>query len=208
MNKKKLITMIASLAMVAVIGIGATLAYMTQTTDTKENTFTVGRVDASLTETNKDGKQWDDTTDGKNLYPGQSVVKKPIMTILKESSDAYAFLKVEGADALVGNGFIITSGVVADEVKVDTASGFHENWIKVEGEALDGIYRYELDIKKSTEEQALAPLFDLVTYKTTMEGAADEASSKKGKITITGCAVQAEGVSPEKAKELVNFDKK
>lgn len=47
MRKKKLLTAAVSLSLVAVIGVGATLAYFTDT-DTRQNTFTTGKVDIVL----------------------------------------------------------------------------------------------------------------------------------------------------------------
>lgn len=41
-SKKKLITLITSIALIAAVGVGATLAYLTATTGTVTNTFTVG----------------------------------------------------------------------------------------------------------------------------------------------------------------------
>ena len=48
MKKRNLLISLLSLALVAVIGVGATLAYFTDKTDTKKNTFTTGKVDIVL----------------------------------------------------------------------------------------------------------------------------------------------------------------
>lgn len=48
MKKKNILTAAVSLSLVAVIGVGATLAYFTDTTDTATNVFTTGQVDIEL----------------------------------------------------------------------------------------------------------------------------------------------------------------
>lgn len=200
MNKKKLITMAASLAMVAIIGVGATLAYMTSTTDEKTNTFTVGKVEAGLVEETDGGKNWDDTTDGKDMYPGQEVVKMPIMSILEGSSDSYAFLEVTGADALVESGLftISTQGML----------GFSADWVKVQGDGkLDGVYRYKDVITKelAADGEKLPAIFDKVTYSTEAENGTVGATV--GSITVVGCAVQADGMDVDQALAQVSFTK-
>lgn len=230
MNRKKLFTMVASLSLVAVIGIGATLAYMTSTTAQKTNTFTVGKVNAELDEKTDgpDGERsWEDDKDGKNMYPGQSVVKKPIMTIKAGSSNSFAFLKVTGADELVNAGFIITSGMESEEIKAETISAFSEDWEKVADsenndlkpgdKTLDGIYRYVGDDAdganaegekfiagpKETDTALQAPIFDMVTYRNDMEN--PETTQEAGKITVIGCAVQADGLRAAEALEQAKF---
>ncbi|MDO5323968.1 MAG: TasA family protein, partial [Clostridia bacterium] len=51
MNKKKVLVLAVSVCLVAILAIGGTLAYFTDT-DAKTNTFTVGNVDITLTEPN------------------------------------------------------------------------------------------------------------------------------------------------------------
>jgi len=48
--KKKLITLIVALALVASVGVGATLAYLSDTTETVENVFQVGNINISVVE--------------------------------------------------------------------------------------------------------------------------------------------------------------
>ncbi len=51
MNKKKLVTTFGSLALVGVIGVGASLAYLSDKTNTLTNTFTIGsNIDITLDE--------------------------------------------------------------------------------------------------------------------------------------------------------------
>ena len=55
MNKRKIVLLATSLCMIAILAIGGTLAYFTDN-DKATNTFTVGNVDITLTEQERDGK--------------------------------------------------------------------------------------------------------------------------------------------------------
>ncbi|NLC39817.1 MAG: hypothetical protein GX763_02745 [Clostridiaceae bacterium] len=86
--KKRILTVSLLLALAAILIIGATIAYFTDTTDTKTNTFTVGKVKIDLEE-----PKWEDVT--ATLMPGVSFDKDPTITVLADSQDAYVFLKLE-----------------------------------------------------------------------------------------------------------------
>ena len=79
-RSEKIIFGILTLGLLAVLVIGSTLAYMTDR-ENKENTFTVGTLDVSLEE-----KNWDDETDGDEAVPGDTFVKDPVVTAVKNDS--------------------------------------------------------------------------------------------------------------------------
>ncbi len=79
-NNRKYLIAILSICLVAVMAIGGTLAYLTDK-DEATNTFTVGDLDITLTEPN-----WNDETDGKDLVPGDTEVKDPTVTEVKNNS--------------------------------------------------------------------------------------------------------------------------
>lgn len=79
-NKKFLIG-ILSVCLIAVMAIGGTLAFLTDT-DEVTNTFTVGDLKIDLTEPN-----WDNENDGKNLVPGDTEVKDP--TVIEKKNNSY-----------------------------------------------------------------------------------------------------------------------
>ena len=66
MNKRRILAIAMSLCIVAILAVGASLAYFTDT-DSKTNTFTVGNVSITLNEMNADGT---DFTQNQKLYPG------------------------------------------------------------------------------------------------------------------------------------------
>lgn len=87
MKKKNLILTLTAVMLAFAIGVGGTIAYFTDTTESKVNEFTVGNVDITLTEPEWKG----DAT----LMPGVSFEKDPTITVTEKSMDAYVFLKVD-----------------------------------------------------------------------------------------------------------------
>ncbi|MDY5219812.1 MAG: TasA family protein [Eubacteriales bacterium] len=87
MNKKKILVLAVSVALVAILAIGGSLAYFTDTTETKTNEFTVGNVDIELSE-----PEWEGTA---NLMPGVTYPKDPTITVQDGSQDCWVFMKVE-----------------------------------------------------------------------------------------------------------------
>lgn len=136
MNKKKLLVVTMVLAMVAVLAVGGTLAYFTDT-DVATNVFTVGNVDIDLTEAKiKEDENGDLVADGDNrvdvdgtddfgsiyhygkLYPAQTVTKDPTIEN-KGSEEAYLAAKVIVSDGegdierLIGTGYENLLGIQA-----------------------------------------------------------------------------------------------
>lgn len=100
MSKKKIAVVLAATALAASLIIGGTLAYLTDS-DKKTNTFTMGNIDISLAE-----PHWDDTTDGKGLVPGSTLVKDPIVTAA--AGNSYMRVKAEFYDTSVTPAVLIT----------------------------------------------------------------------------------------------------
>ncbi len=104
MKKKNLITAAVSLALVAVVGVGATLAYFTDKTESKRNTFASGKVSINLIDETWDvdgqvkGEYYDkDGITGieyENLMPGDVVSKVVGVENNADSQDAYVAIRV------------------------------------------------------------------------------------------------------------------
>ena len=102
MNKKSLITMLVALCLVAAVGVGATLAYFTDT-DAKTNTVTMGKVDIKLVESSDGTNGWevgtpnDDTKgfDYTNLVPGEKISKEAKIVVAENSRNCYIRVKAE-----------------------------------------------------------------------------------------------------------------
>ena len=189
MKKKDLIVLGVSLCLVATLGVGATLAYLTDDTQILTNTFTVGTgIDITLDETKYvDNEITDERTEEGNDYgdlqPGDSVKKDPTVTVVADSTDCYVFVEVNGIDGVEAKDF-----TVAD---IDS-----DKWIKVAGDedTADGIYRYSSIVSKSDENQELV-VFDGVTYNIDADGLATDIPE----ITIKACAVQSANIDVDTA---------
>lgn len=114
MKKNKLVVTLSAVALLGVIGVGSTFAYLTDETETITNTFTVGNVnfddedevgsglresavsDESGSYVDADGENnWTViSNEYENLYAGEVVYKDPTVIMGKESEDAWVFAKV------------------------------------------------------------------------------------------------------------------
>lgn len=186
MKKKSLITMVAAVCLTGVVMVGATLAYLTSTTDVAQNTFTVGKVNIDLDEKTGNSQEdfdkqpdWNDEVDGKNMYPGQEVAKRPVVTVKADSADCWVFVQVSGADELVSNNFKIEGW---DNI----------NWVKTDdSKNLNGIYKYNTKVEKKSVDQLLPPVFKSVKYNTEAEGGN---GGIEGTVKVVAAAIQADGI--------------
>lgn len=95
--KKKTLALLLALVLVFGAAVGGTIAYLTDTTGPVTNTFTVGEVDITLTET----FNTDTNSDGANdvwkaqLIPGTTYAKDPVVTVTGNSEDCWLFVKFE-----------------------------------------------------------------------------------------------------------------
>lgn len=125
MNKKKMATVLGSVTLIGAIGIGGTLAYLSQETKEVSNTFTLGKeINIALkessvgTEVDAEGKAgaykalvnevYGYDLDGENSWTvdknkyegvvlGETVYKDPTVLVDENSSDAYIYVAVKNA---------------------------------------------------------------------------------------------------------------
>lgn len=181
---KKLVTTLAATALVAAIGVGSTLAFLSDQTGTVTNTFTVGKVDISLDETGLDGEK---TTTGVNytdLVATQEVTKDPTVYVATDSEDAYVFVKLE---------VVKDSEDQADMLDYEIATG----WTALSG--VNNVY-YRV-VNKADTTRTFAVLKDnKVTVKDELVG-----TDKIETLKFTAYAVQKLGLnSAEEAYAVVN----
>ena len=81
---KKKITLLLSLVLAVAMGIGGTLAWLTAKTEAVKNTFTVGNINITLTE----------TTTNYKMVPGQTIAKDPKVTVKAGSEACWLFVKI------------------------------------------------------------------------------------------------------------------
>lgn len=165
MKNKKALKMGLSLLLVGVVGVGATLAYLSDTTDTMTNTFTVGKgynnddknsqalvlderaLNGALENSNfpADSEEPGRTLDGVNytFTPGADYLKDPDVHLRADSVASYVFVKIEGLDELLAAKNSEGKAYFTD-VNLNTG-----NWKRVAdvvaGDVKDGYYVYTAD---------------------------------------------------------------
>lgn len=174
--------LVALVAVVLLIGCaaGGTVAWLVSEPAAIVNTFTIGDIKASLTETTKDY----------HIVPGVDIDKDPVATVLKNSEDCYLFVKIVEEN---WPNFTETGGTTR---KVDYAVA--AGWTKLE----DGVY-YR-DVSKSADDQAFHILKDdKVTVSRSLTKGELSTVTTQPKLTFTVYAVQKSGVdTPAAAWEI------
>lgn len=106
-NRRNLFVAMLSLALVCVIGIGATLAYFTDKTETKTNVFTTGSVGLSIidkTEPEEGQVGGAPTEEGgvafEDVMPGDDLSKIVGLNTDADSQDAYVAIRVAVTDVV------------------------------------------------------------------------------------------------------------
>ena len=95
MSTKKLILLIC-MSLILALGVGATLAWLTDSTQKITNTFTVGDINISLTETGTTGiTGTNDQSKSYKMIPGKTETKDPTVTVEAGSEACWVFVKVE-----------------------------------------------------------------------------------------------------------------
>lgn len=124
--------LVALVAVVLLIGCaaGGTVAWLVSKPAAIVNTFTIGNIDATLTETPRTY----------HIVPGVDIDKDPVATVLKNSEDCYLFVKI---DEVNWPDFTETD-VTTRKVDYAVAAG----WTPLE----DGVYYRE--VSKSADDQA------------------------------------------------------
>ncbi|HIU74720.1 MAG TPA: hypothetical protein IAC62_02470 [Candidatus Pelethocola excrementipullorum] len=212
-RRNNMIKMTLAIGLVAVIGVGATLAYLTDTTDKVKNIFVIGNdIEIDLLET-KYGEEEKTVVNGEfneNIYdgllPSDKVTKDPTVKVHKDSSDCYVFMKVSGIDALEA----VDTNVDGDGDFVVTGYD-NEQWERVsptDGNGEDGIYIYIGEyanenkvIPKQENDVELKELFENVKYLEAADGTTPEGGLPS--IEVEACAIQAKGLDYENALEQV-----
>lgn len=85
MKMKKILALALAALLLVAVSVAGTLAYLVDSTEEIENTFTKSNVDIELTETKKDFQ----------MVPGATIEKNPIVTVKAGSEDCWLFVKVE-----------------------------------------------------------------------------------------------------------------
>ena len=175
----KIAALIAAIVLVIGCTAGGTVAWLVSKPAAIVNTFTIGDINATLTETKREFK----------IVPGVDIVKDPVATVKANSEDCYLFVQLTEANWPT----FTEAGSTTRKVKYDIAEG----WTKVE----DGVY-YRVVTKKDTDQHFDVLKGNRVTVSSTLTKENANAIQKAGdpKLTVAVYAVQKEGMgSADKA---------
>ena len=177
----KIFIVAMSLVLVIATAVGTTLALLTDRTATVKNTFTVGDVQITLTETT--GKSY-------KLVPGAVITKDPKVTVEANSEDCWLFVKIEksaGLDTLF-------------TVNVNTG------WTSLDGQ--DGVY-YRKVTSSNAAQDFFVITDNKITVKDVTSAVLQEAAKNEISLSFTAYACQQLGVADAatawtKVKDLPN----
>ena len=204
MKKRNLLISILSLALVAVIGVGATLAYFTDKTDVKNNVFTTGMVDITLTDTS-DSEKATETQTGiffDEVMPGDLLDKNVYITVDKDSAPAYvgAFVSVDYSHFGRPEAYDVMGLVNDAMMRAGTMNNWNTYYVSVGG--TDGVlYVYNQVVEPDDANDVVLDLFSDIQIPTTWGN--DFAASSFG-INVQAFAAQAENFSEAQFCELVD----
>lgn len=174
--RKSLIWLIVASALLLTIGVGVTVALLVASSNPVVNTFTVGGVDITLTET---------TTEYK-MPPGVTVAKDPTVTVLANSEKSWLFVKVE------------------KENDFDTFCTYEiqDGWIALEGQT--GVF-YKT-VEKSSANQLFPVLKNnSIHIKDTVTEEQLNGVTVNPTLTVTAYAAQIDGLAtPAAAWQVLN----
>ena len=202
-NKSKVLILLFSAILLVGASVLGTMAYL-KSSDTVENTFTVGSVKITLDEQDVDDSDEDgDITDrdkenSYKLLPGHLYTKDPIIHVADTSEDCFLFVKVVDE--------------IADIQDADTVATQMDNkgWKPVEGVANTYVYVGTADgasapfaVSGKNEDERHITVFESFKIKGSVTN--DELAKYKDKtITVTAYAVQKDGFENKTALEIWN----
>lgn len=186
--KKKAFALFLALALVVGGVVGGTVAWLTAKTDSVVNTFTVGDVAITLTESplKADGTYGVPAEGTKNEYqliPGTEYKKDPTVTVTAGSEDCYLFVKFEE----IGN----ASDYIAYTSALTTGNG----WTQGDGTIIPTNVWYRVVNKADTIKSwnLLSDNKIVINAETVTKGTMNTASGAK--LQYTAYAVQKDNVA-------------
>lgn len=184
----KIAALIAAIVLVIGCTAGGTVAWLVSKPKPIVNVFTVGNINATLTETKKEFK----------IVPGVEIAKDPVATVTANSEDCYLFVKLTEENWPTFTE-ATEAGSTARKVEYEIADG----WTELKSE--HGVYYREV-LKKDTENRAFHVLKDdKVTVSSTLTKENADAITGDPKLTVAVYAVQKEGMdSADKAWAAAN----
>lgn len=164
---KKILAMVLAVVLLIGVGVGGTLAWLTATSGTVTNTFTVGDINITLQEypfkENSTTQLDEDVAKAVNaistykVVPGGEQPKKPFVTVEANSENCYVYVTVEN-NLTIEKNIVVTYDINTTEwVQVGTAK------VNSETGAVTTLYRYKDIVTNNTADQ-IKTVFTKVSY--------------------------------------------
>lgn len=176
---KKVLLLVLCAALLVGASVAGTLAYLSKTTDTITNTFTVGNISLTLEETKPTGNS-------AKLIPGTTIEKDPKVTVGLNSEACWLFVKIEEEAP--------TDVTFSEYIQYAVADG----WTALEGQT--GVYYREVGANAADQEfYVLKGDADHTSGVVSVPSAVDEtdlnALGEDGlKLNFTAYAIQKENI--------------
>ena len=180
----KIAALIAAIVLVIGCTAGGTVAWLVSKPDPIVNVFTVGNINAELTEEAKT------KTETFKIVPGVDITKDPVATVKAKSEDCYLFVQLTEKNWPT----FTETGSTTRKVKYEIAKG----WTKLE--SVDGVYYREVTKNDKADQNFPVLQDDKVTVSSTLTkeeaNDMDLAIKKTGapELTVAVYAVQKAGI--------------
>lgn len=208
---RRILLLLACAVLLVSLSVGATLAYLTSTTGTVRNTFTVGSVNIKLDEAEVDeyGQNANGRTSAGNAYkllPGHTYTKDPTVTVEAKSEDCFVrmIVTINNYDKLEA---VYGAGVLPQNLVNGWDSGI---WpcesMNVSGTVAVCEFRYNKVVPSAVSETKLEPLFTELKVDGQKVNEKNIDTLKEVSIDIKAHAIQADGFNNDADAAWVAFD--
>ncbi len=162
-QRRRVLTTVLLMALVAVCAVGGTLAWLTAQTDPITNTFTTSNINITLSE--------DENLD-LQMVPGHTITKDPLVVVADGSEACYVFVKLEESENF--DDYM--------EYTVGTA------WTALEG--VDGVYYHIWQPTDTTNQWEVIKGDTVTVLDTVTKDMMKEAENNQPTLTVTAYACQ------------------
>ncbi|MDD6142534.1 MAG: hypothetical protein PUD16_03425 [bacterium] len=191
---RNVLLIVSMMLLVAMASVGGTLAWLTASSGTVTNTFSVGDINLELKEHDYvngalDPNKTVTSESDYKIVPGVDLQKDPFVTVLPESEACWLFVKVDETNKLSGMTWNIDDGATTNMASGITSVA----WKKLS----DGVYYTEVsaaDAKAGISYNILADCIVDVSDAITKTALASYKTNKPT-LSFTAYAVQKEGVA-------------
>ena len=171
----KIAALIAAIVLVIGCTAGGTVAWLVSKPAAITNVFTVGNINATLTEDAKEFK----------IVPGVNIDKDPVATVKANSENCYLFVELTEANWPA----FTEADNTTRKVEYEIANG----WTKLKSE--NGVYVYYREVTKKDTDQPFDVLKgNKVTVSNTLTKENADAITGTPELTVAVYAVQKEGM--------------